>query len=124
MRSILVHLTAAAAVAGAVVLATAGPASASGPCAARHFCAYDGNTYSGKLLESAAGAGSDHVTVARDRTNSGINHTANYWCAVNDGFPGDQTIWSFAPGSHVPTMGAQYNKTDWFYVRTVAQQCD
>ncbi|MFC0107793.1 peptidase inhibitor family I36 protein [Kibdelosporangium aridum] len=124
MRSIFVRLIAAAAVAGTVTVGAASTANAHGPCRAGFFCAFDGNDYSGELLESNAPAGSDHISVARDRVNSGINHTANYWCAVNDGFPGDQTIWSFAPGSHVRTMGAQYNKTDWFYVRTRAQQCD
>lgn len=108
---------------GLLVVGAAAPALAS-DCNSGRFCAFDGTNYvHPKLLDSGAAAGTNNVDVADDLVSSGKNRTGNRWCAVNNGFPGDDTIWNFAPNTNVSTLGSQNNKTDHFYVRTSAQNC-
>jgi hypothetical protein len=116
------RIAALAALALAMLTATvvsAEPAHAAGTCQAYWFCAFDGTSTNGtKLLESNAGAGSDHVDVANDRVSSVINGTGRFWCGVNNGFPGDQTVLSVAPYTTLNALGSGAdNKIDHFYVR-------
>jgi hypothetical protein len=107
------------------VALVASPASAASTCGSSKFCAWTGTSYGGtKLIESSAGAGSDHVDVANDQVSSVKNNTANYWCGVNNGFPSDSTVLSVAPRTNLASIGGANNKIDHFYVRSASQGCD
>lgn len=115
----LAMIVASLVVAGAASVALAAPAAAAGGCSNGHFCAFDHVNYSGMLLDSTAGRGSNRVEVADDRVSSGSNRTGNSWegVTVRSGRP-DQVVFRFAPYTDVAHVGSAANdKIDHFDVR-------
>jgi hypothetical protein len=110
----------------AIVVAVVGfaiPAHAT-HCGATLFCAFNGASYGhAQLLASGVEPPANNVDVADDLTSSAKNRSDDRWCAVNNGFPGDDTIFSFAPNTNYAVLGGANNLTDHFYVRTGTQQC-
>ena len=102
---------------GAVVLAA--PANAAVSCPTQAFCAFDNINYTGVLLSSRAGRGSNRVDVADNRVSSAINYTGNRWEGVTVRTRlADEVVYRFAPNTAVNWVGGNANdKIDHFNVR-------
>jgi peptidoglycan hydrolase-like protein with peptidoglycan-binding domain len=89
-------------------------------CPEGNFCAFaDANYGGGRLLQSAAGRGSNRVDVANDQVSSTSNRTGNQWLGVNtrDNRP-DEVVFRSAPHSNNSYVGNSANdKIDHFDVR-------
>jgi hypothetical protein len=87
------------------------------------FKAYDGTYCSGDLLKKVnAPAGTRNISVARDRTSSGSNSTANKYCGVNEGI-NDQTVFVWGPNDISNVLGDANNIIDHFDVVLPSQSC-
>ncbi|HYO61965.1 MAG TPA: peptidase inhibitor family I36 protein [Actinomycetota bacterium] len=103
-------------------VAIAAPASAA--CDVGRFCAFDGQDYVDKILDSGANAGTSFVDVADNQAASAKNRTGQRWCGVeSNGWP-DQTVFSFAQTTWYTTLGSANNTIDHFYVRGGTDNCD
>ena len=93
-------------------------------CDVGRFCAFDGQDYVDKILDSGANAGSSFVDVADNQTASAKNRTGQRWCGVeSNGWP-DQTVFGFAQTTWYTTLGSANNLIDHFYVRGGTENCD
>ena len=107
------------------IVGLSSPAAADSDCTDGHFCAWEHANFGGpKLIDSTAQPGTDNIDIANDRVSSVKNLTGNRWCGVNNGFPGDDTVLSVAPGTRLENVGDNANdRIDHFYVRTGTQNC-
>ncbi len=97
------------------------PAYAS-TCANNHFCAWNGNEYTGSILLDASGIYTDntYIDVADNLTSSAKNVYSNRtWCGWNENWPWDNMLFLFAKQTEVGVLGSSAdNKIDYFRVRT------
>ena len=98
---------------------SASAASGDNVCDTGEFCAFSASNYSGWLLESSAGVGSNAVDVTNDLTSSYRNRSQNCWkgVTIRTGLP-DQTVLNAFANTAQPTASATWNnKIDHLNVR-------